>query len=317
MKVEQSIGMRDVVGEILASLGEEVRDLVVITADVGRPTRVYRFGQKFPDRYYNVGIAEQHMIGFAAGLASAGAQPIVAAFAMFVLRAWEQIRNTVARMNLNVKIIATHAGYSDHADGSSHQALEDIAVMRAIPNMNIVVPADIADIKRSLRSIVADVRGPVYYRIGRDYAPPVTVGHDYEFALGKAYTLRDGYDVTIVGAGPILYEALTAAETLGKMGISTSVINLLTVKPIDVESIERAARATGRIVTVEEHVVYGGIGSAVAEVVAERYPVPMRFIGARTFGRSAKSVRELLEYFNIDSRSIVKACLEVIKHDNR
>ncbi|MEM2698293.1 MAG: transketolase C-terminal domain-containing protein [Ignisphaera sp.] len=317
MKVEQSIGMRDVVGEILASLGEEVRDLVVITADVGRPTRVYRFGQKFPDRYYNVGIAEQHMIDFAAGLASAGAQPIVAAFAMFVLRAWEQIRNTVARMNLNVKIIATHAGYSDHADGSSHQALEDIAVMRAIPNMNIVVPADIADIKRSLRSIVADVRGPVYYRIGRDYAPPVTDGHDYEFALGKAYTLRDGYDVTIVGAGPILYEALTAAETLGKMGISTSVINLLTVKPIDVESIERAARATGCIVTVEEHVVYGGIGSAVAEVVAERYPVPMRFIGARTFGRSAKSVRELLEYFNIDSRSIVKACLEVIKHDNR
>ncbi|MEM2220996.1 MAG: transketolase C-terminal domain-containing protein [Ignisphaera sp.] len=317
MKVEQSIGMRDVVGEILASLGEEVRDLVVITADVGRSTRVYRFGQKFPDRYYNVGIAEQHMIDFAAGLASAGAQPIVAAFAMFVLRAWEQIRNTVARMNLNVKIIATHAGYSDHADGSSHQALEDIAVMRAIPNMNIVVPADIADIKRSLRSIVADVRGPVYYRIGRDYAPPVTDGHDYEFALGKAYTLRDGYDVTIVGAGPILYEALTAAETLGKMGISTSVINLLTVKPIDVESIERAARATGCIVTVEEHVVYGGIGSAVAEVVAERYPVPMRFIGARTFGRSAKSVRELLEYFNIDSRSIVKACLEVIKHDNR
>jgi len=317
MKVEQSIGMRDVVGEILASLGEEVRDLVVITADVGRSTRVYRFGQKFPDRYYNVGIAEQHMIDFAAGLASAGAQPIVAAFAMFVLRAWEQIRNTVARMNLNVKIIATHAGYSDHADGSSHQALEDIAVMRAIPNMNIVVPADIADIKRSLRSIVADVRGPVYYRIGRDYAPPVTDGHDYEFALGKAYTLRDGYDVTIVGAGPILYEALTAAEMLEKMGISTSVINLLTVKPIDVESIERAARATGRIVTVEEHVVYGGIGSAVAEVVAERYPVPMRFIGARTFGRSAKSVRELLEYFNIDSRSIVKACLEVIKHDNR
>lgn len=317
MKVEQYVGMRDVVGEILAGLGEEVRDLVVITADVGKPTRVYRFGQKFPDRYYNVGIAEQHMIDFAAGLASAGAQPIVAAFAMFVLRAWEQIRNTVARMNLNVKIIATHAGYSDHADGSSHQALEDIAVMRAIPNMNIVVPSDIADIKRSLRSIVVDVRGPVYYRIGRDYAPPVTDGHDYEFVLGKAYTLRDGYDVTIVGAGPILYEALTAAEALEKMGISASVINLLTVKPIDVESIERAARTTGRIVTVEEHVIYGGIGSAVAEVIAERYPVPMRFIGARTFGRSAKSVKELLEHFNIDSKSIVKACLEVVKRDNR
>ncbi len=317
MEAVQLTGMRDVIGEILIELGKEISDLVVITADVGKPTRVYNFGQKFPDRYYNVGIAEQHMIDFAAGLASAGALPIVAAFAMFILRAWEQIRNTVARMNLNVKIVATHAGYSDHADGSSHQALEDIAVMRVIPHVNVVVPADIADIRRSFRAIVAEVRGPVYYRIGRDYAPPITEDHNYEFTLGRAYTLRDGHDVTIIGAGPILYEALIAAEMLKKMGVSASVINLLSIKPIDVDTIEKTARATGRIVTIEEHVIYGGIGSAVAEVIAERYPVPMRFIGAKTFGRSAKSVRELLDYFNINSKAIVKTCLEVIKYGDR
>ncbi|MCS7111816.1 MAG: transketolase family protein [Ignisphaera sp.] len=317
MESQKLTGMRDVVGEMLAELGEEISNLVVVTADVGKPTRVFNFSQRFPDRYYNVGIAEQHMINFAAGLASAGALPVVAGFAIFIQRAWEQIRNTVARMNLNVKIVATHAGYSDHADGSSHQALEDIALMRAIPNMNVIVPADVADIRRSFRAVVASVKGPVYYRIGRDYAPPVTEGYDYEFVLGRAYTLREGSDVAIIGAGPILYEALIAADTLRSMGISASVINLLTVKPIDAESIERAARVTGHIVTVEEHVVYGGVGSAVAEIISERYPVPIRFVGAKTFGRSARSVKELLEHFNLDSKAIVRACLEVVKHGDR
>jgi len=317
MKMIQSMGMRDAVGKILVELGEDIENLIVITADVGKSTRVYGFNQRFPERYFNVGIAEQHMIDFAAGMALAGALPIVTGFAMFISRAWEQIRNTIARMNLNVKIIATHAGYSDHADGSSHQALEDIAIMRVIPNMNVVVPADVADVERSLRKVIVDVKGPVYYRVGRDYAPPITEDLDYEFRLGKAYILREGYDVAIVGAGTVLYDALIAADNLKKIGISATVVNLLTIKPIDVETIEGIARRTGRIVTIEDHVIYGGVGSAVAEVVVEKYPVPMRFIGAKTFGRSAKSVRELLDYFGVNSKAIVDACLEVIRYGDR
>lgn len=312
-----TITMRDTVGKILEEIGEEDRDVVVITADVGKATRVYRYGEKFPDRYYNVGIAEQHLIGFASGLAAIGAKPVIVTFAVFLMRAWEQIRNSVARMNLNVKIIGTHAGFSDHADGSSHQAFEDIALMRVLPNMNIVVPADVFDIERSLRSIILEVKGPTYYRIGRDYSPIITEGYDYKFSLGRAYVLRDGYDVTIIGAGVVLYDALVAAKELEKMGISAAVINLLSVKPIDVETIEMYARKTGRIVVVEEHMIYGGIGSAVAEILVERYPVPMRFIGMKTFGRSARSVRELLDFYNINSKAIVSKCLEVLRYGDR
>ncbi len=311
------VTMRDAVGRILEEIGKEDKDVIVITADVGKSTRVYRYGELFPDRYFNVGIAEQHLIGFASGLAAVGAKPVVVAFAIFLMRAWEQIRNSVSRMNLNVKIIGTHAGFSDHADGSSHQAFEDIALMRVLPNMSIIVPADVLDIERSLRSVVIDVKGPIYYRIGRDYSPIITDGHDYKFSLGKAYVLRDGHDVTIIGAGVVLYEALMAAKELEKMGISAMVINLLSIKPIDVETIEMCARRTGRIVVVEEHMVYGGIGSAIAEVLVERYPVPMRFIGMKTFGRSARCVRELLDFYDINSKAIVSKVLEVIKHGDR
>ncbi len=312
-----TVTMRDVVGKILEEVGREDRDIVVVTADVGKSTRAYRFGELYPDRYFNVGISEQHLIGFSSGLAAAGAKPIAVAFAMFLMRAWEQIRNTVCRMNLNVKIIGTHAGFSDHADGSSHQVFEDIALMRVLPNMSVVVPADVLDIERSLRSIILDVKGPVYYRVGRDYSPVVTEGHDYEFRLGKAYVLRDGSDITIIGAGVVLYDALIAAEELKRMGISAAVINLLSVKPIDVETIEKYARRTGRVIVIEEHMVYGGIGSAVAEVLAERYPVPMIFIGMRTFGRSARNVRELLDFYNINSKSIVNKALEVMRYGDR
>ena len=315
MTVEEGAtrSFRETFGELLVALGRKRSDVVVVTADVGKSTRAYRFGEIFKDRYFNVGISEQHMIGFAAGLALAGAIPIVTAFAMFIMRAWEQIRNSVARMNLNVKIVATHAGYSDYADGASHQSLEDIALMRVIPNMNVVVPADIADLRRCFEKLVVDIKGPVYIRIGRDYAPPITEDLDYEFELGKAYILRDGYDVAIMGSGVVLYEALKAAEELKKYGVSAAVVNILSVKPIDTQTIVSIAEKTGRVVTVEEHSIYGGVGSAVAEVLAQEYPVPMRILGAKTFGRSAKSQKELLDYFELNDKAIVKACLDLVK----
>lgn len=312
--IQELKSFRDTVGHILQKIGEELEDLVVVTADVGIPTRAYLFGTKFPDRYFNVGISEQHMISFSAGLASAGARTVVIAFSMFLMRAWEQIRNNIDRMNLDVKIIGTHSGYSDHADGSSHQCLEDIALMRVLPNTKIVVPADIYDVERSLSYLIKNVRGPLYYRVGRDFSPPITAEHDYTFELGKGYILRDGYDVAIIGTGPILYEALKAAEELKNKGIEAMIVNMMSIKPIDIDLIEFVARKTGHIVTVEEHMIAGGLGSAVAEIIVQRYPVPMRFIGAISYGRSGRSVKELWDYFNLNSKTIIEKCLEVIEH---
>jgi transketolase len=306
---------REEFGKLLIEIGEKSDRVVVVTADVGLSTRASMFGEKFRDRYFNVGIAEQHLIGFAAGLAIAGAIPIATAFAEFILRGWEQIRNSVARMNLNVKIVATHAGYSDHADGASHQALEDIALMRVLPNMAVVVPADTADLRRCFEKLVLEYRGPTYIRLGRDYVPPVTEDVDYEYEVGKAYILKDGHDVAIIGAGVVLHEALVAAKELDKRGISACVVNLLNIKPIDVDTIVAVAKKTGRVVVVEEHMVYGGVGSAVAEILVQRYPVPMRLLGATSFGRSAKSQQELLSYYGLDSKSIIKTVLEVMNHE--
>jgi len=306
---------REEFGKLLIEIGEKSDRVVVVTADVGLSTRASMFGEKFRDRYFNVGIAEQHLIGFAAGLAIAGAIPIATAFAEFILRGWEQIRNSVARMNLNVKIVATHAGYSDHADGASHQALEDIALMRVLPNMAVVVPADTADLRRCFEKLVLEYRGSTYIRLGRDYVPPVTEDVDYEYEVGKAYILKDGHDVAIIGAGVVLHEALVAAKELDKRGISACVVNLLNIKPIDVDTIVAVAKKTERVVVVEEHMVYGGVGSAVAEILVQRYPVPMRLLGATSFGRSAKSQQELLSYYGLDSKSIIKTVLEVMNHE--
>jgi len=306
---------REEFGKLLIEIGEKSDRVVVVTADVGLSTRASMFGEKFRDRYFNVGIAEQHLIGFTAGLAIAGAIPIATAFAEFILRGWEQIRNSVARMNLNVKIVATHAGYSDHADGASHQALEDIALMRVLPNMTVVVPADTADLRRCFEKLVLEYRGPTYIRLGRDYVPPVTEDVDYEYEVGKAYILKDGHDVAIIGAGVVLHEALVAAKELDKRGVSACVVNLLNIKPIDVDTIVAVAKKTERVVVVEEHMVYGGVGSAVAEILVQRYPVPMRLLGATSFGRSAKSQQELLSYYGLDSKSIIKTVLEVMNHE--
>lgn len=307
--------MRETFGRLLTSLGEIHSDLVVITADVGDSTRASYFKDRFPTRFFNVGISEQHMVNFAAGLAATGMRPLVTCFAMFLMRAWEQVRNTVARMNLDVKFVATHAGLSDSIDGSSHQALEDIALMRVIPNMKVIVPADSFEIRRSLPRIVAEERGPIYYRIGRDYSPPITAGISDEFRLGRAMILRDGEDIAIIGVGTVLWSALEASKELARMGISAAVINMASIKPIDEATIEKYARKTGAIVTVEEHSVYGGLGSAVAEVIVKRYPVPMRILGTTSFGRTAKSQEELIEYFGLGKTSIIKAVTEVMRSE--
>ncbi len=309
--------LRDTVADILVDIGAKDDKLVVVTADVGGSTRAMKFKQKMPCRYYNVGIAEQDMINFAAGLSAVGLKPVVMAFAMFLMRAWEMIRNTVSRMNLNLKIIATHAGFSDSDDGSSHQALEDIALMRVLPNMSVVVPADSADVKRSLPIIIEDVKGPVYFRIGRDYAPDVTNELDYKFSLGKSYVIEDGEDLTIIGVGITLWDAVIAAKELKKVGIRASVINLFSVKPLDKELLLHYAQKTGRFIVVEEHSVYGGAGSAIAELLISNYPIPTKIIGATTFGRSARSQRELLEYYGISYKHIVNEAAKLVNKEVR
>ncbi|MGB9758548.1 MAG: transketolase family protein [Thermoproteota archaeon] len=304
--------MREAFGRMISELGDEHKDLLVLTADVGNSTKAVYFREKFPNRYFNVGISEQHLIGFAAGLAATGKVPVVAGFSMFLMRAWEQIRNTICRMNLNVKIVATHSGYSDYNDGSSHQSLEDIALMRVLPRMKVIVPADSWEVRRSLPVILREP-GPIYYRIGRDYSPPITQNVDYDFKVGEATVLKDGSDLAIIGAGVVLWDAIKAAEKLEQMSISTAVINMATIKPIDEKVIETYARKTGRIVTIEEHNVIGGLGSAVSEVAVKKYPVPIRMIGASDFGRSAKSQRELLDYYKINDKSIINASLELLR----
>ncbi|MEM3863558.1 MAG: transketolase C-terminal domain-containing protein, partial [Metallosphaera sp.] len=236
--------IREAFGRTLVKLGEADKDIIVITADVGDSSRASYFKEKIPERYFNVGISEQDMVNFGAGLSAVGKKPVVVGFAMFLMRAWEQMRNSIGRMNLNVKVCVTHSGYSDSGDGSSHQALEDIALMRTIPNFKVVVPADAAEVERSLPEVIND-RGPLYYRMGRDYSPPITSTLDYKFEIGKAYVLKDGDDLAIIGAGVVLWDALKAAEELEKMGISTAVINLPTIKPIDHSTIEYFARKTG------------------------------------------------------------------------
>ncbi|BCU67182.1 transketolase [Sulfolobales archaeon HS-7] len=303
--------MREALGKGLLEIGAKYNDVMILTADVGDSTRASYFRERYPDRYFNVGISEQDLVGFASGMATMGLKPLIVNFGMFLLRAWEQIRNTVCRMNLNVKLIATHTGFSDSGDGSSHQVLEDIALMRVLPNMRVVIPADSYDINRSLEKVVTS-KGPLYYRIGRDYSPPITRDIDYEFEIGKAQVLTDGDDLTFIGAGVPLFDALQAARDLKRLGISAAVVNLLSIKPIDENLIEKYARKTGRIITVEEHNVYGGIGSAVAEVVISKYPVRIKMVGTNGFGRTAKNHRELLDHFGLSKTALVNSAKEIV-----
>lgn len=308
----EMIATRDAYGQALAELGGENPNVVVLDADLSKSTKTADFGKKYPDRFFDVGIAEANMVGMAAGLSLAGKIPFVSTFAIFGTgRAYDQVRNSVCYPHLNVKLALSHAGLTLGEDGASHQMIEDIALMRALPNMTIVVPADATETKKAVKAL-ARMDGPAYLRLGRP-AVPVLFDDSYEFQIGKAPKLRDGKDVAILACGVLVAQALEAAEMLEKEGISALVLNVSSIKPIDEEAIVAAARQCGCVVTAEEHNVLGGLGSAVAEVLARKHPTPMRFIGVQdTFGESGKP-DELLEKYGLKAHHIAGAVKEVMK----
>lgn len=308
---DKKIATRESYGNALARLGEEY-DIVVLDADLSKSTKTEVFKKKFPERFINMGIAEQNMISTAAGLASCGKIVFASSFAMFAAgRAFEQIRNSVCYPNLNVKIGATHAGISVGEDGATHQCLEDIGIMRTIPNMVIINPADDVEAQAAVEAAVKH-NGPVYLRFGRLGVPVIYDESAYKFELGKGVELKDGSDVTIIATGLLVADALEAEKMLEKDGISARVINIHTIKPIDREIISKAAAETGAIVTCEEHNIIGGLGSAVAEVLCEECPVPMERVGVRDkFGKSGVPA-QLLKDYGLTANDIVAAAKKVI-----
>ncbi|SHM58312.1 transketolase [Caldanaerovirga acetigignens] len=299
------IATRDAYGEALAELGEEIKEIVVLDADLSKSTKTSVFAKKFPERFFNMGIAEQNLMGTAAGLATCGKIPFASTFAIFATgRAFEQVRNSICYPNLNVKIAATHAGITVGEDGATHQSIEDIALMRVMPNMTVISPADATETKMAVRA-AAQIKGPVYLRLGRH--PVETIfGEGYEFKPGKGVILREGKDVAIIATGVMVAEALKAAEMLEKDDIKAMVVNIHTIKPIDEEVILKAAEC-GAIVTAEEHSIIGGLGSAVAEVLSEKKPVPIKRIGIRdVFGMSGKP-EELMKAYGLAAEDIAEA----------
>lgn len=306
------IATRDAYGKALAKYGAEYPDLVVLDADLSGSTKTGVFAKAFPERFFQMGIAEQDLMGTAAGLAAAGKIAFASTFAIFATgRAWEQIRNSIAYARFNVKVAATHAGLTVGEDGASHQANEDIALMRVIPGMTVVVPADAVETEQAVKALL-DYDGPAYLRLGRSKVP-VVFDDDYQFVIGKAATLRAGDDVTIIACGIMVEAALTAAEQLATEGISARVVNMSTIKPLDEEAVLAAARETGAIVTCEEHNIIGGLGSAVAECVVRHYPVPMRFVGVKdVFGESGDP-ETLLKAYGLTAGDIVQAVKDVLQ----
>ena len=306
---------RDAYGAALKQLGTR-DDILVLDADLAKATKTITFKKEFPEKFIDCGIAEGNMMGVAAGLATTGYTVFASSFAIFAAgRAFEQVRNSIAYPNLNVKIGATHAGISVGEDGASHQCCEDIALMRSIPNMVIINPADDVEAIAAVHAAV-DHEGPVYMRFGRLAVPRVN-SEDYKFELGKGVLLKDGKDVTIVASGLMVNEALIAAETLKAEGIDARVINIHTIKPIDKDILVAAAMETGAIVTAEEHSIIGGLGSAVSEALAEEYPVPVVKLGVNdTFGKSGPAL-ELLKIFGLDAENIVIKAKKAIELKNK
>jgi len=306
----ESLYQRDIYGQTLAELGGENNNIVVLDADLSSSTRTSIFAKQFPERFFNFGVAEQNMMATAAGLASCGKIVFVSTFAIFATgRAWDQVRNTVSYNNFDIKIVATHAGLTVGPDGSSHQALEDIALMRVIPNMNIIVPCDGPQTQDAIKAAVA-ADGPFYVRLGRAKTP--TIENKPEFKLGKAQVLTEGNDLTIAACGIMVGEALIAAKNLQACGIKARVINVHTIKPSDPETILKAAKETAGIVVCEEHTVIGGLASSIDEIVAENYPIKVVRIGVKNrYGQSGDPAALLKEY-NLMSPDIEKAALACI-----
>lgn len=306
------VATRDAYGDALVSLGKKRDDVVVLDADLSGSTKTSKFAKAFPERFFNLGIAEQDMMGTAAGLAIGGKLPFVSTFAVFATgRAWEQVRQSVCYPNLNVKIVASHAGVTVGEDGGSHQSVEDIAVMRVIPNMTVIVPADGPETMQAIEA-VAEYSGPCYVRAGRNKVPTVC-GEGYRFRIGKAHVFHEGKDAAVIATGLMVAEALKARELLKAEGIDAGVINMSTIKPLDTEAVIAAARNCGAIVTAEEHSIIGGLGGAVAEVLAESAPVPLGRIGVKdAFGTSGDG-EGLMKHYGLTAGDIAAAVKEVIK----
>ena len=298
------IATRQSYGNALAEYGAEYDNLVVLDADLAGATQTGIFKKAFPERHIDCGIAECNMAGIAAGLATTGKIPFMSTFAMFAAgRAFEQVRNSIGYPHLNVKIGATHAGISVGEDGASHQCCEDVALMRTIPGMTVIVPSDDVEAKAAVKAAL-DFEGPCYLRFGRLAVPVINDNDDYKFEIGKGIVLREGKDVTLIASGLEVAETLAAAEKLAADGIDAKVINIHTIKPLDEELVIASAKETGKVVTIEEHSVIGGLGSAVCDVLAENYPVKVLKIGVEdTFGESGPA-KELIKKYGLDSEGI-------------
>jgi len=298
--------------DALLELGETNPNVVVLDADLAKSTLTCLFKDKYPDRFFDMGIAEQNMINTAGGLSLTGLIPFVSTYGVFVSgRAWEQIRTSICYGELNVKLGGAHGGISVGPDGATHQALEEIAIMRVIPKMTVLVPTDYYETKKAVLA-AAKINGPVYIRFGREKVPVVTSA-DTPFEVGKAIIMKEGKDLTIVACGIMVAEALEAAEELAKQGINAEVINLHTIKPIDKDALINSVKKTGCLVTAEEHQIAGGMGSAVLEALATKRPVPTEMVGINdTFGESGEP-RQLMEKYGITSKEILEKSLKVLK----
>ena len=300
-----SESLRDTYGEELKKLGSIHKDIVVLDADLSSSTKTASFGKEFPDRFFNMGISEQSMVSAAAGLALSGKKVFASTFAVFLMRTYEQLRQSICYNNVSANFVVTHAGITVGEDGATHQIVEDVGIMAGLPNMKVTVPVDSIETRSVIDYLVEKGSGPNYVRLSREKFP-VLNEPDYQFRPGKSVTFLDGSDITIIGMGVMVSFALKAAEVLRGRGISARVINMSSIKPIDRGAVLKAARDTGKIVTVEEHSIYNGLGSRVAEIVSEEYPVKVARLGMNdSFGKSGKSW-DLFEYFHMGVDDMVK-----------
>lgn len=305
MLKSQPESLREAYGEELKVLGGRMKELVVLDADLSSSTKTAIFGKAYPERFFNMGISEQSMVATAAGLALSGKRVFASTFAVFLMRTYEQMRQSVCYNNLDVNFVVTHSGITVGEDGATHQIVEDVGIMSGLPNMKVTVPVDSIETRSVIDYLAEKGRGPNFVRLTREKFP-VLNDRDYTFVPGKSHTFKDGSDITIIGMGVMVSYALEAAEQLRSKGIDARVINMSSIKPIDRGAIVKAARETGHIVTVEEHSIYNGLGSRVAEVASEEYPVPVWRLGMRdTFGKTGKSW-ELFDYFHMGVEDIVK-----------
>lgn len=304
---------RDTYGKTLVELGKSNKDIVVLDADLSASTKTSLFAKAFPERFFDMGVAEQDMISTAAGLAACGKIVFASTFAIFGSgRAWDQVRVSVAYTRSNVKIVVTHGGITTGEDGATHQANEDLAIMRVIPNMTVIVPADSFETEKVITNLMKE-HGPAYVRLSRLATPNVHENKDFELNIGKSILMRQGSDATIIATGIMVYHSMVAADELQKEGISARVVNMHTIKPLDRQMIIKCAQETGAIVSAEEHSIIGGLGSAVAEVAMENSPVPMQRVGVRDmFGESGKP-SELLEKYGLTSKEISAAVKNAVK----